>query len=89
MINGNSQDQDKDSEVEPKRSKRVRTEKSFGLDFLTYLLEGEPQTFKESVNSTKGLMWKEVIKSEIDSILHNYTWELVDLSPFCKPVSSK
>ena len=34
-------------------------------------------------------MWKEAIKSEIDSILHNHTWELVDLPPCCKPLSSK
>ncbi|KAL6344924.1 hypothetical protein AAG906_006685 [Vitis piasezkii] len=76
-------------EVEPRRSKRVRTEKSFGPDFLTFMLEGEPQTFKEAVNSTEGLMWKEAIKSEIDSILQNHTWELVDLPPGCKPLSSK
>ena len=60
-INENSQDQD--SEVEPRRNKKVRTEKSFGLDFLTYVLEGEPRTFKEAVNSTEGLMWKKAIKS--------------------------
>ena len=41
-INENSQDQDKDGEVEPRRSKRARTEKSFGPDFLTDVLEGEP-----------------------------------------------
>ncbi|KAL6318546.1 hypothetical protein AAG906_000624 [Vitis piasezkii] len=60
----------------------------------TYMLEssnlwhGEPQTFKEAMNS-EGLMWKEAIKSEIDSILQNHTWELVDLPPGCKPLSSK
>ena len=31
-----------DGEVEPRRNKRARIEKSFGLDFLTYVLEGEP-----------------------------------------------
>ena len=34
-------------------------------------------------------MWKEVINSEIESILHNHTWELVDLPLGCKPLSSK
>ena len=72
-IDENSQDQNKDSEVEPKRSKRIRVEKSFGPDFLTYILEGEPQTYKETVNSTDGLMWKEVINSEIDFILYNHS----------------
>ena len=70
-------------------SKRARIEKSFGLDFLTDVLEGKPQTFKETMNSTESLMWKEIIKSEIDFILHNHTWELVDLPSGCKPLSSK
>ena len=58
IINGNRQDQNKDSEVEPRHSKRERIEKSFGQNFLMYMLEGEPKTYKETVNSTKGLMWK-------------------------------
>ena len=53
------------------------------------MLKGEPRTYKEVVNSTEGLMWKEAINSEIESILHNHTWELVDLPPSCKPLSSK
>ena len=88
-INKNCQDQDKDSEVEPKRSKRARIEKHYGTNFLMYMLEREPQTYKEAMNSTNGLMWKEAIKSEIDSILQNHTWELVDLPPRCKHLSSK
>ena len=88
-IDENSQGQNKDGEVEPRRSKRARVEKKFSPDFLTYMLEGEPQTFKETVNSIDGLMWKEAIKSEIDSILHKHTWELVDLPLGCKPLSSK
>ena len=88
-IHENSQDEDIDGEVEPRCSKRARTEKSFDPDFLAYMLEGEPQTYKEAVNSTESLMWKEAIKSEIDFILHNHTWELVDLPSGCKPLSSK
>ena len=41
-INENSQDQNEDGEVEPRRSKKVRIEKSFCQDFQTYMLEGEP-----------------------------------------------
>jgi len=33
--------------VEPRRSKRSRISKSFGLNFITYALESEPQIFKE------------------------------------------
>ena len=88
-INENSQDQNENSEVEPKHNKIVRIENSFSLDFPTYMLEGKPQTYKEAMNSIEGVMWKEVIKSKIDSILQNHTWELVDLPLGFKPLSSK
>ena len=88
-INENSQAQDKYGKVEPRRSKRASTEKSFVPDFQTYVLKEELQTFKEKVNSTESVMWKEAINSEIVSILYNHTWELVDLPPGCKPLSSK
>ena len=84
-----NEDEDKDNAVEPRHNKKERKKNSFGPDFLTYVLEGEPQTFKEAMNSTEGLMWKKVIQSKIDSILQNHIWELVDLPPSCKPLSSK
>ena len=37
--------------------------------FLTYLLEGEPQSFEEAMSSSEAPLWKEAIQSEIDSIL--------------------
>ena len=92
-MNEDSQDQEQEEEEkvedEPRRSKRIRTEKSFGPDFLTYMLESEPQSYKEAVNSLEGSLWKEAIKSEIDSILQNHTWELVDLPPGSKPLGYK
>ena len=44
---GSSQGQQVDDE--PRRSKRTRTSKYFGPYFLTYLLEDEPQSFKEAM----------------------------------------
>jgi len=38
------------NEVKPKRSKRAKTSKSFGPNFLTYMLEDEPQSFKEAIS---------------------------------------
>ena len=67
---------------------KSKDRKIFWSRFLTYVLEGEPQTFKEVVNSIESLMCKEAITSEIESILHNHTWELVDILPCCKPLSS-
>ncbi|GJZ22567.1 putative RNA-directed DNA polymerase [Tanacetum coccineum] len=83
------QDQLEEEEVEPRRSKRERTEKSFGPDFVSFMVENEPTSYREAVTSSEGHQWKEAIKSEIDSILQNHTWELVDLPPGCKPLGYK
>ena len=34
-------------------------------------------------------MWKEAVNSEIESIMQNHTWELVDLPPGSKPLGCK
>ncbi|MGS7457206.1 hypothetical protein, partial [Mycobacterium tuberculosis] len=39
---------------EPRRSKRPCIEKTFGPDFVTYMLESEPRTHQEAVSSTDG-----------------------------------
>ena len=60
---GNSQgQQDGDG---PRRSKRTRTSKSFVPNFLTYLLEDEPQSFKEAMSSPEAPYWKEAINDEV------------------------
>ena len=65
------------------------TSTSFGPDFLTYLLENEPQTFKEVVTLPEAPFWKEAINSEVESILSNHTWKLFDLPPGNKPLQCK
>ncbi|KAL0541446.1 hypothetical protein IC582_021491 [Cucumis melo] len=91
-------------ELELRRSKRQRTEKSFGPDFLStfiverrdeidcnftnlYLIDEDPKTYQEALNSVDSSMWKEAIKSELDSLVMNHTWELVDLPMGNKPIS--
>nr|XP_048330637.1 uncharacterized protein LOC125422606 [Ziziphus jujuba var. spinosa] len=78
------QENEDETEDEIRSNKRVRTKKSYGLDFFTYMLESEPQNFQEAVNSSEGNLWKEAVKSDIESILQNHTWELVDLSSVTK-----
>jgi len=58
---------------EPRRSKRTRTLTSFGEDFFTFLVEGDPSSFKEAINSSESPLWKEAIDSEIKSIMENNT----------------
>jgi hypothetical protein len=77
-----------DSEA-PRRSKRPRTAKSFFDDFTIYLMDDNPKTFVEAFASPDVHDWKEVVRSEMDSILSNETWELVDRSYGCKPVGCK
>ncbi|GKB43767.1 zinc finger, CCHC-type containing protein, partial [Tanacetum coccineum] len=83
------QDQTEEVEVEPRRSKRARNEKSFRPDFVSFMVENEPTSYQEAVTSSEGKQWKEAIKSEIESILQNHTWELVDLPPGCKLLGYK
>ena len=61
------------NEVEPRRSKRTKTSKTFGPDFLTFMLEDEPQSFKEAISTPETALWKEAVNSEIESILQNHT----------------
>ena len=77
------------NEEGPRHSKCQRKTTSFGSDFVTFLLESEPQTFKEAMLSSDSTSWKEAVNSEIESILSNHTWELVDLPPGNKPLGSK
>ena len=91
---------------EPRRSKRIRTEKSFGPNFIVYLVEGtrdsiskqtsvspsiepDPLSFDEAMKSQDSAFWKEAIKDEMDSIMGNKTWKLVDLPPGSVPVGCK
>ncbi|GKD53661.1 DNA polymerase zeta catalytic subunit-like protein [Tanacetum coccineum] len=76
-------------EVEPRRGKKARTEKSFGPDFVSFMVKNEPTSYQEAITYSVGHQWKEAIKSEIDYILQNHTWELVDLPPGCKPLGYK
>ena len=73
------------AKIESRRSQRSKISKSFGPDFIAY---GEPQTFKEAMSIPEAQMWKETINSEIESILSNHTWELVNLPPDSKPIGS-
>ena len=77
------------SHDELRMSKRQRKEVSFGDDFYTYLIENEPCSYFEAISSPDALLWKEAIKTELDSISNNQTWELVDLPSGAKPIGYK
>ncbi|KAK1660536.1 hypothetical protein QYE76_048695 [Lolium multiflorum] len=78
-----------DDNEAPKRSKRRRIEKSFGDDFIVYLVDDTPTSIAEAYASPDADDWKEAVHNEMDSILSNGTWELSERPHGCKPVGCK
>jgi hypothetical protein len=73
----------------PARNKRRRIAKSFGDDFIVYLVDDTPTFIIEAYASPDADDWKEAIRSEMDPILSNGTWELSKLPFGCKPIGCK
>ena len=80
---------DEDNDEAPRRRKRQRTEKFFGDDFIVYLVDDTPKTIEEAYSSPDADYWKEAVRSEMDSIMSNGTWEVVERLYGCKPVGCK
>jgi hypothetical protein len=77
---------EEDGNEAPKRSER---QKSFGDDFIIYLVNDTPRTIEKAYSSHNADYWKEAVRSEMDSIMSNETWEIVDRPFRCKPVGRK
>ena len=43
------------------------------------VVDDDPKTYEEAMGSVGASFWKEAINSELESIMANQTWELVDL----------
>jgi hypothetical protein len=80
---------EKDDNEVPTRSKRRRTAKYFGDDFIVYLVDDTSTSIAETYASPDADDWKEAIQNEMDSILSNGTWELSECPHGCKPVGCK
>ena len=61
------------SHDELRRSKRQRKEFSFVDHFYTYLIKNEPSSYIEAISSLDAFLWKQTIKTELDSNLKNQT----------------
>jgi hypothetical protein len=81
--------EEENSETSLRKSKRQRIPKSFGDDFTIYLVDDTPRSIPEAFASPDADGWKETIHSEMDSIMMNETWEVVDHPFGCKPVGCK
>jgi hypothetical protein len=71
----------KDNRFELGKNKRVKIIKIFGLGFLIYLLENKPRIYFEVISCTKTSYCRKAVDNEIEFIMNNHTWKLVDLSP--------
>jgi hypothetical protein len=80
---------EEDNDEAPRRSKRKRTEKSYGADFIIYLVDDTLKTIAEACSSPDADYWKKAVRSEMDSIMSNGTWEVVERPYRCKPVGCK
>jgi hypothetical protein len=80
---------EEDNNIVARKSKRQRFAKSFGEDFIIYLMDDTPTTIVEAYSSLDTDLWKEAVQCEMDSILSNGTWEVVDHPYGCKPVGCK
>ena len=68
---GNPEEDNNDA---PRKSKRQRTIKSFGDDFIVYLMDDTPRNhIEEAYSSPDADYWKEAVISEMDSIMSNGT----------------
>ncbi|RVW77298.1 Retrovirus-related Pol polyprotein from transposon TNT 1-94 [Vitis vinifera] len=88
---GESQEETPSKVVEqpimPRKSQRARKEKVLGSDEI----DSQRISFylKLAMASRDVTFWKEAINDEMDSIMSNQTWELVDLPPGSKPIGCK
>ena len=44
---------DKEEQIEPQKSKWAKVSTTYGLDFITYLMDNEPKTCKEAMSSSE------------------------------------
>ena len=75
--------------IEPRWSKRVRVEKDFGPNYYVFNIEEDPQNLKKALTSLDTILWKEALNDEIESLISNRTWKLVDFPSGCKTIEKK
>ena len=56
---------------------------------VSSVMESDPLTFEEAMKSNDYSFWKEVVNDEMDSIMGNKTWKLVDQPLESKPIGCK
>jgi hypothetical protein len=83
------QNPEEDDIVVTRKSKRQRVAKSFENDYIVYLMDDTPTTIEQTYSSPDTNLWEEAVRSEMNSIMSNGTWEVVDRPYGCKPIGCK
>jgi hypothetical protein len=78
-----------DDTIVTRKSKKQRVAKSFGNDFIVYLVEDTPTSISEAYSSPDADLWKEAVRSEMESIMSNGTWEVIDRPYGCQLIGCK
>jgi len=81
-------DPEKDDNGVTQKSKRQKVAKFYGDDFAMYLVDDTPKTIDEVYSSPDADSWKEAVRCEMDSIMVNGTWEVVERRALVPPCSS-
>ena len=76
-------------EPELGRSKRERKETNLDDGFYTFLVDDDPRPYKEAKISLDAPLYNEAINSEIELIMQNHIWEIVELIPDTKNIGCK
>ena len=67
------QNPEEDDTIVTRKSKRLRTAKSFDDDYIVYLVDNTPTTIEEAYSSPDANLWKKAVRSEMDSVMSNGT----------------
>ena len=59
------------------------------MTIFVYLVDDTPTTIEEAYSSPDADPWKEAVWSEMDSVMSNRTWEIVDRPYGCNPIGCK
>lgn len=59
------------------------------LNYILLTDDGEPQSYKETLQDENSSKWELAMKDEMDSLLGNQTWELTELPPGKKALHNK
>jgi hypothetical protein len=54
-----------------------------------YLVDDTPTTIEEAYFSPDADLWMEAVRSEMNSIMSNGTWKIINRSYGCKPIGCK